>query len=259
MIPWLLTAVLLGIVTLCSAQRLRRRAYELGRLWNIVNVVSARHYPTMPLPPERLRLHVGMTAAAANFLSQGVNSSQRVIEIFGRTPTGPVLDWGCGSGRTLRWLLFNEAWRAQYYGCDVDGEAIRWLKGQGPFQVQECAPRPPLPYPNHHFEGLFAFSVLTHIDPGDHRAWYAEMHRILKPGALVFLTTLGSQSVPRLLRSKFRETGALFVKHRGHYKSAAYVAEEFTRKAMEGYLMVEQYQKLGYQNGMDTILARRAP
>ncbi|MBX3411489.1 MAG: class I SAM-dependent methyltransferase [Pirellulales bacterium] len=255
------------------AQRIKDLTIELGRkdtevevrqLTNTLEKVLARHCFAIPLPPEELRLHVGTKATASNFWAQGLSSSTRVMEIFGEQPQGPILDWGCGCGRTLRWLLGNEAWRQNYRGCDVDTQAIEWLREHVPCPVSVCHDNPPLPYPDATFDGLFAFSVLTHIPPENHRAWYEEIRRVLRPGGLALLTVQGSNvlgepnryRVPTDVLDELVRTGQAYVRHEGHYKDAALVNEQFTRQQLDGLLQLEEYAVAGYQN-MDQFLVRR--
>jgi SAM-dependent methyltransferase len=191
------------------------------------------------MPPEELRLHVGTNTTVSNFLAQGLNSSTRALEIFGEDPGGLILDWGCGSGRTARWLQAYPGWRENYVGCDVDAEAIAWLRQIGGFRVEVCGDIPPLPFDAATFSGVFAFSVLTHIPPERHRSWLEELARVLRPDALAYLTTLGrSVAEPRrtdlgkqALRD-FDATGGLYLKRgKGHYKDAAIVTEKHMRDA----------------------------
>jgi SAM-dependent methyltransferase len=236
---------------------------ELRQLTSVVALLNKRHCHDLPLPPEYLRLHVGAQTSAANFMAQGANSSERVLEIFGENPAGAILDWGCGSGRTLRWLLHYAAWRENYRGCDVDREAIEWLRQNGQSNLEVCTDDPPLPYADQSFDGLFAFSVLTHIHPEKHRVWYAELRRVLKPGGRAFLTTQGQHVVETLgsqlppgTETEFSAKGFVHLKFEGHYKDAALVAESFTRRALEGLFTVEDYALTGYQN-MDAFIVRR--
>jgi SAM-dependent methyltransferase len=195
-------------------------------------------------PPERLRLNVGRVASETNWLAQGAASAERVIRRFGLEPGGAILDWGCGSGRTLNWLLTRGTWAECYQGCDVDADAIAWLGSQGIANVKLCQPAPPLPYEEEKFAGLFSFSVLTHIEPAYHRSWYAELHRVLKPGATALLTVQGT---PR---------GTAFYARPGHYKHVALVSEEFTRNALTGLFRVQKYTHRGFGQ-MDIFVARR--
>jgi len=237
---------------------------EIAQLTSIVERLLKRHYHPMPLPPEALRLHVGTRTTAANFWAQGLASSTRVCEIFSETPSGPILDWGCGCGRTLRWLLAHPAWREQYRGCDVDADAVKWLAANTPCQISVCHDNPPLPYADASLAGLFSFSVLTHIPPEKHRAWYTEIRRVLRPGGLALLTVQGSDilknperySVPSHMLRAFDSSGQAYIRHEGHYKDAALVNEAFTRSQLEGILAVESYAVGGYQN-MDQFIVRR--
>jgi SAM-dependent methyltransferase len=215
------------------------------------------------MPPPHLRLHVGARESAANFWNQGRHSSARVIEVFGTDPEGLVLDWGCGSGRTLYWLYAYEGWKRAYRGCDVDEEAIGWLrKSQRIKPVAVCRDDPPLPYGDGVFSGLFCFSVLTHIHPLKHGAWYREIHRVLKPGGRAYLTLNGEGRAddPRSFtpseREAFARQGWLWAERDGHYKGAAVAGRDFTLKALEGLFEIEQHRPFGYHN-MDELIVRR--
>jgi SAM-dependent methyltransferase len=238
-------------------------ATEVRQLSSVVALLNKKYCHNLPLPPESLRLHVGARPSEANFLAQGANSSERVLEIFGEKPSGLILDWGCGSGRTLRWLLPYQAWRDNYRGCDVDREAIEWLRQNGQSNLEVCTDDPPLPYADQTFDGLLAFSVLTHIHPEKHRIWYTELRRVLKPGGRAFLTTQGQHVVETLgsqlppgTETEFSAKGFVYIKFEGHYKDAALVAESFTHHALEGLFTLENYALTGYQN-MDAFVVRR--
>jgi SAM-dependent methyltransferase len=236
---------------------------EITQLAGVIRKVTHKYFAPLPMPPESLRLHVGTRTSDANFWWQGLNSSERVLGVFGDAPPAPILDWGCGCGRTLRWLQRSPAWRAHYHGCDVDAEAIAWLAANGVPNVAVCGDSPPLPYAAGTFAGVFAFSVLTHIHPAKHRDWFAELHRVLTPGGTAYLTTQGpsiladaSAAVAEGNRREFREQGCTYVRHEGHYKDAAFVSQSYTAGLLAGLFTVESYTERGYQN-MDAFLVRR--
>ena len=206
------------------------------------------------LPPELLRMHVGTTTSAVNFYAQGAGSSRAAISFFGPDPGGAVLDWGCGSGRTLNWLRLIPAWRDAYHGCDVDPEAINWLTSQGVPRVKLCADDPPLDYEPNTFVGLFCFSVLTHIHPSRHKLWYDEIHRVLKPGGKALITTQGQTVVnsgrvadPNVLES-FRSQGWAHKKNEGHYKDAALVSRDYSVDLMKSTFANVEVVERGYNN-----------
>ncbi len=80
-----------------------------------------------------------------------------------------VLDFGCGAGRTLRHFL-DEAERAEFHGCDIDGPSIAWLRDHfsPPLHVFESGELPSLPQPDGFFDLSYALSVFTHL--ADHWA-----------------------------------------------------------------------------------------
>lgn len=234
---------------------------ERDQLLVVYKTLNRRHLGDLPVPPEALRLHVGARGSEGNFLAQGAASSERVIRLFGTSPEGPVLDWGCGSGRTWRWLQLFPDWRENYFGCDVDAEAIEWLRGIGGKNLSVCTDEPRLPFEDGKFAGLFAFSVLTHIYPEKHSHWYREIRRVLRPGAKAYLTTQGARIVNEgrvspSAAKEFQSTGIAYAKFEGHYKDAALVSEPFTREALKGVLDVVEYRASGYQN-MDVIIVQK--
>lgn len=250
-----------------EAARLERlakdQAKQIAWLERLVTELLTEQRGSVLMPPQALRLHVGARGSKANFWNQGRESSARVIEVFGETPPGPVLDWGCGSGRTLYWLFARKAWFKAYRGCDVDAEAIRWLRRrQGIKAVDVCQPDPPLPYGDGSFAGVFAFSVLTHIPPGRHRAWYEELHRVLQPGGRAYLTVNGDSRAADPLaftpaeQVLFARQGWLWADRDGHYKGAAVVSRGYTEKAVAGLFELEQYRDAGYHQHDDMILRR---
>jgi SAM-dependent methyltransferase len=107
-----------------------------------------------------------------------------------------VLDFGCGAGRTLRQFL-AEAERAEFHGCDIDAPSITWLDDHlsPPLHVFRSGETPSLPRPDGFFDLVYAFSVFTHL--ADHWAdWLLELHRVLKPGGLLFATFLNEPFWP---------------------------------------------------------------
>ena len=101
-----------------------------------------------------------------------------------------VLDFGCGAGRTLRHFL-DEATRAEFYGCDIDGASIAWLNEHlsPPLHVFHSGEHPSLPQPDAFFDLVYAFSVFTHLTD-EWAGWVLELHRVLKPQGLLVATFL---------------------------------------------------------------------
>ena len=100
-----------------------------------------------------------------------------------------VLDVGLGTGSlpsALSTLGFD------VYGLDDDGGGQRQLStlaGRFPtLKMQVCAlEADDYPYEDNTFDAVTSFDVIEHL-PGSPRHYLAEIHRILKPGAVFFLT-----------------------------------------------------------------------
>jgi SAM-dependent methyltransferase len=102
-----------------------------------------------------------------------------------------VLDFGCGSGRVLRHFL-DEAKVAELHGCDIDAASIAWLQKtlSPPLHVSRNEEKPGLPFPDRHFDLIWAmsvFNVLTDTWSG----WLCELHRVLREDGLLLATFVG--------------------------------------------------------------------
>jgi SAM-dependent methyltransferase len=246
-----------------ALQQLRTSPDKLQAEIVALEDIISKRLGKLPLPPEDLRLHVGAKPTASNFLLQGWASSRRVLLHFGETPPAPILDWGCGTGRTLRWLLEFPAWRDQYRGTDVDSSAIEWLRKNRIGNVQVCDGKAiALPYAAAEMAGVFSFSVLTHIHPQFFRAWFTEIARILRSGATAYLTFNGDRitesTEPQHAKAadEFRKQGWCWLEHKGHFKSAAFASHELVAEAASGIFKVARITRRDYQN-MDALLATK--
>lgn len=108
---------------------------------------------------------------------------------------GRGLDFGCSSGRVVR-VLQAAYPEVEWHGCDPIPDAIEWAREHLPGIDFRLSPQqPPLPYPDGHFDHAYAISIWSHFGERAARAWLEEMRRILRPGALLLLTTQGHQSL----------------------------------------------------------------
>jgi cyclopropane fatty-acyl-phospholipid synthase-like methyltransferase len=145
------------------------------------------------LPPAKLRFRVSETASASVFLQVGQRTAEDLQSVLAKAQfslgqPGVALDFGCGCGRTLLWLV-RQFPAVQWHGTDVDAEAISWCQNNiqaGLFSV--TGPLPPLPYSDHAFDLVYGISVFTHLNEEYQRAWIPELYRVLKRGGLLVLT-----------------------------------------------------------------------
>ncbi|MCA8958050.1 MAG: methyltransferase domain-containing protein [Planctomycetes bacterium] len=149
----------------------------------------------IPLPDPDFMRRVANSNSQKYFLASGNRHAQDVARML-RPHRDPrevtaFLDWGCGCGRVTRHLL--EVFpNAKPHGTDIDYEAIEWLSGaipEGEFHATGLLP--PLPYPDASFDFVLASSVFTHLTAEVQDAWLRELHRVLRPGAILMATTHG--------------------------------------------------------------------
>jgi ubiquinone/menaquinone biosynthesis C-methylase UbiE len=101
-----------------------------------------------------------------------------------------ILDFGCGPGRFLYAMQPHLRKGQELHGCDVNEACATWARDNIDFaKVIHSHIEPPLPYPDNHFDFIYACSVFTHLSLDLQFKWSFELQRILKPGGIAILTT----------------------------------------------------------------------
>lgn len=119
-----------------------------------------------------------------------------------------VLDFGASSGRVVRAL---QAWRpdVRWMGCDPNSGAMAWAHEHLPgIRFFESPGRPPLPLDDGELDAAFAISIWSHFDAEPARLWLAEMHRVVKPGGMLLITTHGWDTLAQLVRRDLMTPGS---------------------------------------------------
>jgi ubiquinone/menaquinone biosynthesis C-methylase UbiE len=177
-----------------------------------------------------------------------------------------VLDFGCGCGRTLRWLADRStAW--QLHGTDVDREAVEWCQTHLPFtRCDTNEGLPPLRYSDHAFDLVYAIAVFTHLDRTRERAWLEELTRVTASGGILLLTTFGQHCAAALSptqQAELAETGMVFMlrpEWKGVYPDwfgLAYHTEAHVRATYGDFFDILDYRPRGLNNHLDLIVCRR--
>jgi SAM-dependent methyltransferase len=215
-----------------------------------------------PLPPPRLLRNVQLTPYVKEYLEVGRLSASSIINVLGN-PTR-VLDFGCGSGRTLRHLR-ETGW--QLFGCDIDADAIGWSRDALQFASFEVnADDPPLPYADAFFDAVYAVSVFTHFPPERQERWAAEMARVLRSGGTLVVSSVGFTALRAFAGTTanldaLRANGMLFIpggsgfNTSGMFHSAAGIERLFSP-----YFRIVAHTERGLDGFQDlTIMERSAP
>jgi SAM-dependent methyltransferase len=171
-----------------------------------------------PFPPARLRFRVSENIDAKTFLAVGRNAAGHVVEALTAaqrsiTDGSAVLEFGCGCGRVLV-PLAQKFPACQFFGTDVDAEAIDWCARHYPSMgFRSNQEFPPLSYGSATFDLIYCVSVFTHLDDLHTRRWLSELRRILKPGGTLLITIHGEHVWQRLgaaQQEDLRSAGFLF-------------------------------------------------
>jgi SAM-dependent methyltransferase len=160
----------------------------------------------LPVPPPHLLLGHRDAAQFLNWGEQHFSSMVRILQRTGYRLAGGqrILDFGCGSGRMIRWLS-SFADGGEIWGVDIRAEHILWCKHnlQPPFHFAVTTIVPHLPFEDRSFDLIYAGSVFTHIDDLVD-TWLLELRRVLKPGGRLYLTIHDNTTVS-MLRNELRE------------------------------------------------------
>jgi ubiquinone/menaquinone biosynthesis C-methylase UbiE len=98
-----------------------------------------------------------------------------------------VLDAGCGTGLTIRWL--KRYTDIEPVGFDLAPEGLRYCRRRGCTRLAESDTRF-LPFRNEHFQLVVSADVIQHLPrPGGDALALAEMARVLCPVGLLLLRT----------------------------------------------------------------------
>ena len=115
-----------------------------------------------------------------------------------------ILDFGCGYGRSLG-ELFNAGYR-NLIGFDFSPAMIAAARARFPEITFQELQSSPIPLPDSSMDGALLFSVLTCIPTDDgQRATVAELHRVLRPGGLLYISDLRLQHDERNLSRYARD------------------------------------------------------
>lgn len=224
----------------------------------------APHTPDLliPLPPDDLMIRIGVSPeafperAARERIYEHVGEwvHQAIREAIPYVGGQRILDFGCGTGRVLRWFA-SEA-DVHLAGCDVHSPSIEWMRANFPSSIRLYAndPSPPLPEAEAAFDLIYCGSVFSHLT--DWAPWLLELRRVLKTGGALVASIHGSgfwdegfhgaRGVPW----DEDDTGML-VEHYGSkfddsWGPAVYVSEWWVREHWGRAFEIERYEPTGF-------------
>jgi len=144
------------------------------------------------LPPTELSSRIGGAEAEYRQIADShVRLLRELLPTEWSWAGARVLDFGCGTGRTLV-RLHDEADDAELWGCDIDVPSIEWAQANlsPPLHFVANAEVPPIDLEPDSFDLVYGFSVFTHL-VDTWSAWLLEIHRLLKVGGFAVFSFLG--------------------------------------------------------------------
>lgn len=215
-----------------------------------INRKFSKQHPDIPLP-DAYTLYESYQLNYRKYIEDGELTAREILDsIQNHLPANPsILDWGCGPARITRHLkrIFPTA---MVSGCDTNTTTINWNKAHiKEIDFVQQNHQPPLPFMNQQFDLIIGFSVLTHIPATAQHEWLSELHRILKQGGIVWMTTHGNHFIQRLSKKRkqeIREQGIYSTEYpvAGHRMMTTYHQPEKLKQLLE-----EKFELLAHFDG----------
>lgn len=223
-----------------------------------------------PIPSPKLNHLVTGTFNAEWYVESGRRAFEAIWQSLGRRAIDmgqikDVLDFGCGSGRVIRYWAGQPARAA---GSDYNPELIDWCKKAFPFArfaVNGLAP--PLAFENESFDLVYALSVFTHLAEEKQFAWMKELLRVTRPGGYLFITLHGDcefymNMLPEEQKRRFRagEMVVMLPEEEGKNCCNAFHPHEWVRRRLAAGLEVVDYSAFGaFGNPYQDVYLLRKP
>jgi len=223
------------------------------------------------LPPTFLRKRIHGAEDVATFEQAGRAVAFDVLKYLDRAETADrefrVLDFGVGCARVLRPLQDLSASRqdrVEWYGCDIDGQAIDWchtyLGARAKFVVNETMP--PLPFPDQFFDFVYSISIFTHLPEAMQFAWLEEINRVLKVGGEAVISTRSFGPPRKPKEEKQIARGFHYSVGEGaeglpDFYQTSYHTREYIEREWPKYISVQSFVERGVNADQNLVLCRR--
>ncbi|MFV1991308.1 MAG: class I SAM-dependent methyltransferase [Acidimicrobiales bacterium] len=195
------------------------------------------------------------------------SSGYRAMRVFLEAAVGAGLrldradaafELGCGGARLIRHLRSVRGLRL--VASDLQAEVIVWCKENVPdVEFHMNGLMPPLGFADDDsFDFAFAYSVFTHITMDLQLPWIAELARVLKPGGLATVTTLGTGMARKMMSgeefSEFQRQGT-YTMNPEHPR----VSESSAVLGSWDVFMTEDHLRALFEPAMQVVAYKDAP
>ncbi len=206
--------------------------------------------PDVILPPDYL-IYESFQINYKKYYTDSLETTKWLLNHFKKhieLKNKKILDWGCGPGRIIRHLPNLLEGNSRYYGTDYNKKSIEWCSKNLPgINFNNNSLEAKLPYPDNYFDIIYGISIFTHLSEQLHHDWYFELHRILKPEGIMFLTTQGDNFKVKLTKSELvrYKNNELIVRGKvkeGHRTYSAFHPKEFMKELFNNVNILEHIE-----------------
>ncbi|PSL17615.1 class I SAM-dependent methyltransferase [Shimia abyssi] len=153
------------------------------------DLYAALEVDTYPIPPTAAREgYYG--PRHFSYWASGLRDMQMLLDCAERNNVyvHRYLDFGCASGRVIRHFAVQEP-QIETFGSDLNRHHVEWVNTHLPSTVTAFMNHsiPSLPLPDSYLDLVSAYSVFTHIEAFE-TSWLMELRRVMKPGAIAWIT-----------------------------------------------------------------------
>ncbi len=224
---------------------------------------------SLPFPSARLRSRVHGATGREGFAEVGQRVTDDILRLIadeGRAASQfqSVLDFGCGCGRILRYLSSHMP-KAEFFGADIDPEALDWCRSHLPFAKYSLnKENPPMDFADDSFDLIYGISVFTHLDESLQLRWLEELRRVARTGALVITTAHGLSRYEERLKKEqlgqLKKDGILFVRQKmkrdglPDFYQTTFHTREYIEETWGRYFKVLTYKDRGIDDNQDAIV-----
>ena len=172
-------------------------------------------YQSSVLPPRELRARLGGSFLADGFyLESGIAEARRLVARLGYTPNSRIVDIGSGLGRLATGMLW-EFGEVPYLGLDANAKFVAWCqqhigRTHPSYQFVHLdvvndlynpggaidGDRIRLPVGDGEADIVYLWGLFTNLGPEHVRVYVAEISRIARVSARIFLTAFVEEGVP---------------------------------------------------------------
>ena len=201
----------------------------------------AKAHPDFIFPPPYF-IYETYTLNYKDYFEDGKQTGREIIDLLkpyiNIDQPIKLLDWGCGPARVVRHLPQIIKDGSIVYGCDYNQEYVEWGKKNIPQVVFiKNDIEPPVSLPDNLLDVAYGLSIFTHLSEKNHSLWIDDLYRMLKPGAVLLVTTQGEKFKQKLLPVEVAqfEAGELVVRsfeEEGHRMYSAFQPKQFMERLL---------------------------